>query len=61
IIRMMQRLPDGYRTILNLHILEGYTHAEIAGILGITAGTSKSQLNRAKAKLRTMLEKKLST
>lgn len=45
-------LPDGYRTVLSLYLLEGYDHEEIAGILGISVSTSKSQLNRAKARLR---------
>ena len=48
-------LPDGYRVILSLYLLEGYDHLEIAEILGISVGTSKSQYNRAKKKLREML------
>jgi RNA polymerase sigma-70 factor (ECF subfamily) len=48
-------LPDGYRTVLSLYLLEGYDHQEIAEILGITESTSKSQLNRAKGKLREKL------
>ncbi|HET9053899.1 MAG TPA: RNA polymerase sigma factor, partial [Cyclobacteriaceae bacterium] len=51
-------LPEGYRTVLSLYLLEGYDHEEIAGILGITESTSKSQLNRAKRKLKELLEKK---
>ena len=54
----MLMLPDGYRTVLSLYLLEGYDHQEIAEIMGITESTSKSQLNRAKAKLRELLEKK---
>jgi RNA polymerase sigma-70 factor (ECF subfamily) len=46
------RLPDGCREILVLHDLEGYTHEEIAGRLGIVAGTSKSQLARARRRHR---------
>ena len=46
------QLPDGYRSVLSLYLLEGYDHQEIAEILNITESTSKSQLNRAKAKLR---------
>ncbi len=42
-------LPDGYRTVLNLFLFEGYDHDEIAQILGITASTSRSQYARAKA------------
>ena len=48
-------LPDGYRTVLSLYLIEGYDHQEIAEILDITESTSKSQLNRAKKKLREML------
>ena len=52
----MQALPDGYRVVLSLYLLEGYDHAEIAQILGITESTSKSQYNRAKARLREQLK-----
>lgn len=48
-------LPDGYRTVFVMHDVEGYTHEEIASALGIQAGTSKAQLFRARAKLRTEL------
>lgn len=47
----INQLPEGYRTIFCLYILEGYDHGEIAQILGITESTSKSQYSRAKAKL----------
>ena len=50
-------LPDGYRTVLNLYVFEDLSHKEIAELLGITEGTSASQLHRAKA----MLWKKLKT
>lgn len=49
-------LPDGYRAVLSLYLLEGYDHSEIAEILGISESTSKSQFNRSKKKLRTILE-----
>jgi RNA polymerase sigma factor (sigma-70 family) len=52
----IQRLPDGYRSVLSLYLLEGYDHQEIAEIMGITESTSKSQLNRAKHKLRELLK-----
>ncbi len=55
----IMNLPDGYRSVLSLYLLEGYDHQEIAEILGITESTSKSQLNRAKAKLREQLTKKI--
>lgn len=45
-------LPEGCRTVFLLHDVEGYTHEEIGGALEITAGTSKAQLSRARAKLR---------
>ncbi len=53
----MMGLPPGYRLVLSLYLLEGYDHAEIAQILNITESTSKSQYNRAKAKLKEQLGK----
>jgi RNA polymerase sigma factor (sigma-70 family) len=58
-IRILQQLPPGFRTIFNLHVLEGYSHPEIAEILDISVGTSKSQLLRAKAHFRKLLENSL--
>jgi RNA polymerase sigma-70 factor (ECF subfamily) len=52
----IQRLPDGYRSVLSLYLLEGYDHTEIGEILGITESTSKSQFNRSKKKLKELLE-----
>jgi len=52
----IERLPDGYRSVLSLYLLEGYDHAEIGEIMGITESTSKSQFNRAKKKLKDLLE-----
>lgn len=49
--RCVQELPDGYRVVLSLYLLEGYDHAEIASILHITESTSKSQYSRARKKL----------
>lgn len=57
IIKGIEKLPDGYRVILTLYLLEGYDHSEIAQILGITESTSKSQYSRAKDKLRSQLSK----
>lgn len=54
----IEQLPDGYRAVLSLYLLEGYDHEEISGIMGITESTSKSQLNRAKSKLKELLIKK---
>jgi RNA polymerase sigma-70 factor (ECF subfamily) len=50
--RAIRGLPDGYREVLILHDVEGLTHEEIGGLLGIGAGTSKSQLSRARRALR---------
>lgn len=55
----IQQLPDGYRAVLSLYLLEGYDHQEIAEIMNISESTSKSQLNRAKNKLREFLEIKV--
>lgn len=52
----IESLPDGYRAVLSLYLLEGYDHGEIAEILDITESTSKSQFNRSKKKLRELLE-----
>ena len=54
----IDQLPDGYRSVLSLYLIEGYDHQEIGDILGISESTSKSQLNRAKAKLKELLEVK---
>jgi RNA polymerase sigma factor (sigma-70 family) len=55
--RAIEQLPDGYRAVLSLYLLEGYDHQEIGEIMGITESTSKSQLNRAKGKLRDLLSR----
>jgi RNA polymerase sigma-70 factor (ECF subfamily) len=53
--KALSSLPEGYREALILHDVEGYTHEEIARLLGIDSGTSKSQLSRARKALRTLL------
>jgi RNA polymerase sigma-70 factor (ECF subfamily) len=53
----IQQLPNGYRTVLSLHLLEGYDHEEISEILGITHSTSRTQYKRAKDKLLLILKK----
>lgn len=53
--KAIDQLPDGYRSVLSLYLLEGYDHQEIAEILSISESTSKSQLNRAKNKLKELL------
>lgn len=57
LMRLVNQLPDGYRTIFNLYAIEGYAHAEIAEMLGISEGTSKSQLSRARMMLQMNLKK----
>ena len=55
VIKAMQQLPDGYRTVFNLYSVEGYSHKEIAEILDISENTSKSQLSKARKYLRSLL------
>lgn len=53
--RALDLLPNGYRSVLWLHDVEGYTHEEIGARLGIAVGTSKSQLSKARAKMRALV------
>jgi RNA polymerase sigma factor (sigma-70 family) len=53
---MIQSLPDGYKTVFSLYAIDGYSHKEIALLLDISEGTSKSQLSRARAMLKKSLE-----
>jgi RNA polymerase sigma-70 factor (ECF subfamily) len=53
---LIAELPPGYRTIFNLYAIEGYTHDEIAAMLNISAGTSKSQLSRARTQIQHKLK-----
>lgn len=55
LILMIQELPTGCRAVFNLHVIEGFKHEEIAEQLGISVGTSKSQLSRAKVLLQEKL------
>jgi RNA polymerase sigma-70 factor (ECF subfamily) len=55
IIAMLQKLPPAYRTVFNLHVLEGYKHEEIANMLNITVGTSKSNLFKARESLKKIM------
>ncbi|WP_080053944.1 RNA polymerase sigma factor [Spirosoma aerolatum] len=57
LLRMVNQLPDGYRTVFNLYAIEGYSHAEIADMLSISEGTSKSQLSRARMLLQANVKK----
>jgi RNA polymerase sigma-70 factor (ECF subfamily) len=52
------QLPPGYRSVFVLHDIEGYEHEEVAKILGCSVGTSKSQLHKARLKMRKLLQKK---
>jgi RNA polymerase sigma-70 factor (ECF subfamily) len=55
ILNLLAQLPNGYRTVFNLYVLEGYKHREIADLLDISINTSKSQLILAKKRLRELL------
>jgi RNA polymerase sigma factor (sigma-70 family) len=57
IIQLVQQLSPGYRTVFNMYVVEGYTHKQIAEELGISEGTSKSQLSRAKLILQDLVKK----
>jgi RNA polymerase sigma factor (sigma-70 family) len=57
IMALVQQLSPGYRTVFNMYVVEGYTHKEIGDALGISEGTSKSQLSRAKVILQEMVKK----
>ncbi len=52
LLNILQQLPVGYRTVLNLYAIEGYSHKQIADLLGIAEGTSKSQLSKARLLLK---------
>ena len=57
IYQLIAQLPEGYRTVFNLFVIEGFSHQEISEQLQISQGTSKSQLSKAKAMLRDMVNK----
>jgi len=57
ILELVRQLSPGYRTVFNMYVVEGYTHREIGDMLGISEGTSKSQLSRAKVILQDMVKK----
>jgi RNA polymerase sigma factor (sigma-70 family) len=57
LLAMVQRLPQAYRTVFNLFAIDGYSHDEIASMLNINAGTSKSNLHKARQKLKQMIFK----
>ena len=56
--QLILKLPDGYRTVFNLNVIEGYTHEEIAALLNIQPATSRSQLLKARKMLQTFISKR---
>jgi RNA polymerase sigma-70 factor (ECF subfamily) len=56
LLKIIQHLPVGFRTVFNLYAIEGYSHKEIADQLGITESTSKSQYSRARAHLQKLIQ-----
>ncbi|MFD0793391.1 RNA polymerase sigma factor [Mucilaginibacter litoreus] len=57
LLNLIKELAPGYRMVFNLYAIDGYSHKEIAGIMGITEGASKSQLSRARAILKEQIQK----
>jgi RNA polymerase sigma factor (sigma-70 family) len=57
LLKLVQELPDKYRLVFNLYVLDSYSHKEISEMLNISEGTSKSNLSRARKKLKEKLEK----
>lgn len=55
LLKMIEKLPPGYRIVFNMYAIDGYSHREIAELLGISENTSKSQLSRARTYLQKML------
>jgi RNA polymerase sigma-70 factor (ECF subfamily) len=61
LLKLLDELPEGYRTVFNLYVIEGYKHREIAEELGISINTSKSQLIMARRKLKEIIELRFDT
>ena len=57
LLKILDLLPDGYRTVFNMYVIEGYKHKEIAELLNISISTSKTQLLHAKNRLKEILKK----
>lgn len=57
LLALIGQLTPAYRAVFNMHVIDGYTHEEIAEQLGISVGASKSNLSKARAHLRTLLKK----
>jgi RNA polymerase sigma factor (sigma-70 family) len=60
-VQIIQTLPDGFRKVLNLYVIDGFKHREIAKLLDISVGTSKSQLNRARKLMKLKLKEHIKT
>jgi RNA polymerase sigma-70 factor (ECF subfamily) len=60
VMRAMDELPEGYRIVFSLYLLEGYDHTEISQIMGISESTSKSQFSRAKQRVKEILKTSMS-
>lgn len=56
LLKIIQELPDRYRLVFSMYVMDGYSHKEVADMLGISDGTSKSNLARARAILKTKIE-----
>lgn len=59
LLELVNQLPDGYKLIFNLHVVEGYNHTEIGELLNIAEGSSKSQLSKAKVYLKRLIANRL--
>lgn len=57
LLQMISKLPEGYRSVFNMFVLDGFSHKEIGEVLGISENTSKSQLNRARHYLQKMISR----
>ena len=58
LVRMIEELPPGFRTVFNMYVVEGYSHKEIAEAMGVSEATSRSQLQRARAMLQSKIKSK---
>ena len=57
LVHLIDRLPEGYRLVFKLYVIEGYNHTEISDLLQISEGTSKSQLHKARLQIQQLLIK----
>ena len=61
LLQIVHKLSDGYRAVFNMYVIDGFKHEEIANKLGISIGTSKSNLSKARAKLKLLINKQVLT